>query len=200
MASRHLYDLLEAHWGGPIDTFAAVWSEGLSVEETASRIEADLNSAYKVTLANLAEGFEGDQIPDDYEGIVLIGEFESWSLTLQVQWLDVTEKKVLSTLSRDGGCAIGINWHSGGDNHRIFHAVDGLTVDDAPMMYIPESLKPYAHGLTMPEDWDVPVDQGSPTEEMVTTSLILIGRIVGREIDQEWLEVPHMRFIIRRNI
>lgn len=200
MASRNLYDLLEAHWGGPIGTLAAVWSKGLSVEETASRIEADLNSAYNVTLANLAEGFEGDQIPGDYEGIVLIGKFESWSLTLQVQWLDIAERKVLSALSRGDGCVIGIKWNSWGDNHRIFHAVDGLMVDNAPMMYIPDSLKPYAHGLTMPEDWDVPVDQGSPTEEMVTTSLILIGRIIGREIDQEWLEAPHVRFIIRRNV
>ncbi|MFI6455047.1 hypothetical protein ACIBF6_26205 [Streptosporangium amethystogenes] len=199
MTSRHLYDLLEAYWVGPINTFAAVWSEGLSVEETASRIEADLNSAYNVTLANFPEGFEGDQIPDNYEGIVLIGKFESWSLALQMQCLDVTEEQALSALSRDGGRAIGISWHSGGDYHRIFYAVDGLIVDDTPMMYIPESLKPHAHGLTMPEDWDVPVDQGSPTEEMVTTSLILIGRIIGREIDREWLKVPHVRFIIRRN-
>jgi hypothetical protein len=197
-SDRHLYDLLEAHWEGLVNGFAAVWSEGLSIEETAHRLRVDPDSATEVTLANLPAGFEGDQMPDDYDGILLIGQFGSWSLTLQVQGLDITEEWALSALSRNGGRALGVRWHSGG-GYRIYYAIDGKLVENSPMIDIPASFAAYAQGLEVPDDWDIPADQGSPREEMITTSLILIGRVTGQEIDQTWLETPHTRFIIRQN-
>ncbi|MGV9308436.1 hypothetical protein ACWDLG_34115 [Nonomuraea sp. NPDC003727] len=50
----------------------------------------------------------------------------------------------------------------------------------------------------MPTDWDVPGNMGSPTEEMIATALAAIARLVGRELDDEWPETPHVRHLIRR--
>ncbi|MFI6787038.1 hypothetical protein ACIBG4_06885 [Nonomuraea sp. NPDC050383] len=199
MASgRDLYDLLESHWEGLAHNFAAVWSEGLTVEETARRLRVAPETAATVTLAGLPSGFGGDEMPGDHDGIVLVGQFASWSLAIQVQWLDITNDRELSDLSRDGGRAVGIGWHGDG-GHRIYHAVDGQVVDNLPMEVIPPSLAAEAEGLEMPATWDVPVDQGSPTEEMITTSLVLIGRVTGQEIDQSWLDTSHTRYLIRRS-
>ncbi|MEU7900245.1 hypothetical protein AB0B45_46360 [Nonomuraea sp. NPDC049152] len=71
----HLYDLLETHWENVADGFAAVWVEGLTVEETARRLGADLGSATALTLADIGLGFEGDEMPGHEDGIVLVGPF-----------------------------------------------------------------------------------------------------------------------------
>ncbi|MFD1939594.1 hypothetical protein ACFSKW_49855 [Nonomuraea mangrovi] len=193
----HLYDLLESHWENVADGFAAVWVEGLTVEETARRLGADLSSATALTLADIGLGFEGDKMPGDEDGIILVGPFDAWTLAAQIQWMDVTEEPTLSTLSRDGGRAIAIGWHGDGA-HRVEYAIDGRLTFSAPLEEILIPLQEHAEGLRMPTDWDVPVDVGSPTEEMITTALVAIGRLVGRELDHEWLETPHVRYLIRR--
>ncbi|WP_144069836.1 hypothetical protein [Nonomuraea indica] len=193
----HLYDLLESRWENIADGFAAVWAEGLTVEETARRLGGDPAGATELTLEDIGLGFEGDEMPGDEDGIILVGPCDAWTLAVQVQWMDVTEEPRLSELSRDGGRAIAIGWHGDGA-HRVEYAIDGRLTFSAPLEEILDLLHEYAEGLRMPTDWDVPVDVGSPTEEMITAALTAIGRLTGRELDEEWLETPHVRYLIRR--
>lgn len=193
----HLYDLLESCWENVADGFAAVWVEGLTVEETARRLGADLGSATALTLENIGLGFEGDEMPGDEDGIILVGPYDTWTLAVQIQWMDVTEEPRLSELSRDGGRAIAIGWHGDGA-HRVEYAINGQLTFSAPLEEILDPLHEHAESLQMPTDWDVPVDVGSPTEEMITTALTAIGRLTGRELDEEWLQTPHVRYLIRR--
>ncbi|MFF0575536.1 hypothetical protein [Streptosporangium saharense] len=190
----HLYDLLESRWENVADGFAAVWVEGLTVEETARRLGADLGSATTVSLENIGLGFEGDETPGDEDGIILVGPWDAWTLAVQIRWMDVTEEPRLSELSRDGGRAIAIGWHGDGA-HRVEYAIDGRLTFSAPLEEMLEPLHEYAEGLRMPTDWDV---VGAPTEEMIATALTVIGRLTGRELDEEWLETPHVRYLIRR--
>ncbi|MER5625805.1 hypothetical protein ABT061_32680 [Streptosporangium sp. NPDC002544] len=193
----HLYDLLESRWENIANGFAAVWAEGLTVEETARRLGADPGSATALTLEDIGLGFEGDEMPGDEDGIILVGPCDAWTLAVQIQWMDVTEEPRLSELSRDGGRAIAIGWHGDGA-HRVEYAIDGRLTFSAPLEEILDPLHEHAEGLRMPTDWDVPVDVGSPTEEMITAALTAIGRLTGRELDEEWLETPHVRYLIRR--
>ncbi|MET8336393.1 hypothetical protein ABZV14_16825 [Streptosporangium canum] len=192
-----MYDLLESHWETFGDGFAAVWSEGPSIEETAQRLGADKSSAAKRALADITLGFEGDDMPGDDEGIILVGALGAWTLTLQIQWMDVTEGEKLSALSRDGGRAIAVGWHGSGA-HRVEYSINGDVVFSGPMEDALASLREYSAGLRMPTDWDIPVSQGSPAEEMITTALVAVGRMVGHEIDDAWLQTPHVRYLIRR--
>ncbi|GGT05751.1 hypothetical protein GCM10010156_74300 [Planobispora rosea] len=196
-SATHLYDLLESHWETFGEGFAAVWSEGISVKETALRLGADINSAAERTFADIALGFEGDDMPGDDEGIILVGNLDRWTLTLQIQWADVAEIDRLLALSRDGGRAIAVSWHSDSD-HLVECAKDGKLVFSGPMEDALDPLREYSAGLRMPTDWDIPASQGEPTEEMITTAFVAIGRMVGREIDDAWLRTPHVRYLIRR--
>ncbi|MEV4583360.1 hypothetical protein AB0K16_60160 [Nonomuraea jabiensis] len=197
--SRRLYDLIESHWPSLGNgSFAAVWSEGLDVEETARLLGADPDSATETSLMNIGAGFEGDQMPGDLDGILLIGAFGDWTLTLQLQWLDAVERRALSALSANAR-VLGVSWHAGGGGYRIHYAANGQIIERGPMHEFPSSLLEYSEGLVIPQDWDIPASQGSPREEMITTALALIARITGREIDQAWLEAPHTRFLIRRD-
>ncbi|MEU4510279.1 hypothetical protein AB0G05_12335 [Nonomuraea wenchangensis] len=196
--SRRLYDLVARHWpsvdNGP---FAAVWSEGLDVEDTAQLLGADQGSATEVALRDIGVGFGGDQMPGDLDGILLIGAFERWSLTLQPQWLDAVEVPALTALSGNGR-VLGVSWHAGGGGYRIHHAAHGRIIERAPMDELPVSLAEYSEGLELPQRWDIPADQGSPREEMISTALAFVGRVTGREIDDAWLAAPHTRHLITR--
>lgn len=198
--SQDPYDLLESHWPAIAHGLAAVWSEGVGVEEVARRLGADPASATRVTLAGLPAGFEGENIPGDHDGILLIGEFGefgAWTLTLQIQWADVAEQWALESLSADGGRAVGVRWH-GGSGYRVFYAHDGEVAADSPMTMIPAALSPYADGLPTEPDWDVAGEYGSPIAQMISTCLVIIGRVTGEEISRQWLEKQHTRYIIRR--
>ncbi|MFI7615429.1 hypothetical protein ACIBP6_29785 [Nonomuraea terrae] len=198
MSSRQqLYDLLESHWPA-IDGLAAVWTEGVGVGEVARRLGADPGSATEVTLADLPVGFEGENIPGDHDGILLIGECGAWTLTLQLQWSDAVEPWALESLSRDGGRAIGVGW-SGGSGHRVYYAQDADVVVNSAMTMIPAALSPYTEGLALEPDWEMPGAQGSPVAQMITTCLVIVGRVTGEEISAEWLRAPHTRYVIPGN-
>ncbi|WP_344885919.1 hypothetical protein [Nonomuraea antimicrobica] len=175
-----------------------MWSEGLSVEEVARQLGADPAGATRVTLADLPVGFEGEDMPGDHDGILLIGEFGAWTLTLQIQWADTAEQWALESLSAGGGRAIGVSWH-GGSGYRIFYAQDGEVAADSPMTMIPAVLSPFADGLPTEPDWDVPGAYGSPIAQMISTCLVVIGRVTGQEISRQWLEEQHTRYLIRRS-
>jgi hypothetical protein len=188
-----LYDFLEAYWPQVGDQFAAVWAEGLSVTETARRIGADLGTAAVVSLRGIGEGFAGDP-PDPEAGVILVGECGTWTLTVQIQEMHVLAEPVMSALSA-GGRAVSVGWHVNG-GHRATYAADGAVVESRSMNsqsadWVPEALLPYADGLRMPE-----VDEDVPLEEMITVLLALIGRMVGQEIDEDWLEEEHTRFVV----
>ncbi|MFF4413858.1 hypothetical protein ACFYY8_15100 [Streptosporangium sp. NPDC001559] len=192
-----LYDFLRTYWPPVDDGFAAVWVEGTGIEETASRLRADLDSATVCPLRGIGRGFDGDDRPDDYAGIVLVGESGSWTLAVQIQGMDVTTDRALAELSRDGGRAISIGWHANG-GHTTTYAVDGTVVSSGDIRYVPPSLEHYAQDLRIP-DFDDEDSDDFPIEEMITKVLVVIGRATGQEIDEDWLEEDHVRYIIPRD-
>lgn len=111
--------------------------------------------------------------------------------------MDVTSEPALSALSRTGGRALSMGWHVNGA-HRITYAVDGLVVSSAPMEKIPAPLEQHMEGLSMPGvNWDEDDEDGDfSTEEMIDTALVLVGRVTGRELDKEWLDAIHTRYVI----
>ncbi|GAA1521858.1 hypothetical protein GCM10009677_63600 [Sphaerisporangium rubeum] len=191
-----LYDFIQAYWPPAEDQFAAVWAEGLSVTETARRIGADLDTATVTSLRGIGKGLAAGP-PDPEAGVVLVGECGTWTLTVQVQGTHILTDPVMSALSADGR-AVSLGWHVNGGHH-VTYAAGGAVIDSRSMNsydpdWVPEALA--ADDLTMPvvdEDED---EDDVPIEEMITVTLALIGRLVGQEIDEDWLEDEHTRFVV----
>ncbi|WP_329090118.1 hypothetical protein [Streptosporangium sp. NBC_01469] len=192
-SSTSLYDLLEGYWPTLYDGFSAVWTEGLDVAEVAERLGADPATATVCTLKGIGRGF-GDAPPGDQAEVILIGRHGDWVLTMQIQHMGVVSGRALSALSENNGRAISVGWHINGA-HRIAYAAQGAVIASQNMRYIPEILQRYADGLYIPDVDDVE-DGDFPIEEMINTNLILVGRVIGHELNAEWLEREHVRYII----
>ncbi|MEV8631003.1 DUF6461 domain-containing protein [Streptosporangium sp. NPDC051023] len=177
----------------PFAEFAAVWCEGIGVQEVAKRLGANPESARKCRLATVVDDLEmnvGD-------GLLLVGPAGAWTLALQVAGYDCTLEENISRLSDGGGRALSISWCFKG-NTDLIYAVDGEIVTRFEITYpepqsgsAPDALDPLMEGLRFQLDEDDPI-----VEESLNSAFVLAGRITGQEIDRTWLDSPHTRFVI----
>ncbi|MFF4417363.1 DUF6461 domain-containing protein [Streptosporangium sp. NPDC001559] len=202
MESRtELYDLLFSYVRlyddeqTPFQEFAAVWCEGIGVEETAKRLGADLESAEEHDLVSATDDIE---IAEGY-GVILAGLAGTWTLVVQVVGFDCVLDDALIRLSRDGSRALSLGWDIDG-NEEIGYAVNGdvvtrlsVTCPELRSGADPTALDPLMEGLKFQLDEDNPV-----VEESVNSAFALAGRVTGRKIDRAWLDAPHTRFLIPR--
>ncbi|TKK87589.1 hypothetical protein FDA94_17345 [Herbidospora galbida] len=191
---EHLHELFMSQWENFDDHFVMVWAEGLTVKETARRLGADLDTATECALADLPP-FETGL----HDIVTLIGEFGGWTLTLQVLMGDANRREKMAALSAGGGRAVGIGWING-DNHGVSVAADGERVFSESIGEALRSgglLARHADGLSIPHVDDIPDDEDYPEAAVVTTVLTAIGRLVGRQVDEEWLTAPHVAYLIR---
>ncbi|GAA0843099.1 DUF6461 domain-containing protein [Streptosporangium amethystogenes subsp. fukuiense] len=193
----NLYDLLDEYDLDNEDFgFRAAWCEGLTGEEAARRLRADLDSAYTSTIDELMHE-EGDS--DFDEGAVLIGPAGTWTMILQLNGLDCTRYSALEALSAGAGRAVGIGWSVNGDE-RLIYAEDGRVLVSMDFMF-PEdrsgpdrqALDPYMEGLVLA------YEEGADVEESIDAALTLIGRITGHPIDRDWVEARHTFYVIPRD-
>lgn len=193
----HLYDLLDEYDLDNDDFgFRAAWCEGLTSEEAARRLRADLDSAYASTIDELMHE-EGDF--DFDEGAVLVGPAGTWTMILQLNGLDCTRYSALEALSAGAGRAIGIGWSVNGDE-RLIYAEDGRVLVSLDFTF-PEdrrgpdrqALDSYMEGLVLA------YEEGADLEESIDAALTLIGRITGHPIDCDWMEASHTFYAIPRD-
>ncbi|MFF5114022.1 DUF6461 domain-containing protein [Streptosporangium sp. NPDC000509] len=192
-----LYDLLDEYDLDSEDFgFRAAWCEGLTCEEAARRLRADLDSAYASTVDELMHE-EGDH--DFDEGAVLIGPAGAWTMILQLNGLDCTRYSTLEALSAGAGRAVGIGWSANGDE-RLIYAEDGRVLVSMDFTF-PEdrsgpdrqALDPYMEGLVLG------YEEGADVEESIDAALTLIGRMTGHPIDRDWIEARQTFYVIPRN-
>ncbi|MEU0484054.1 DUF6461 domain-containing protein [Streptosporangium sp. NPDC006013] len=198
---ERIYDLLVSYWESSANGFVAAWCQGLSVEETARRLDADLDSATPCSFKNYTRGL--NESHGMWDGVILVKQVGAWVHVLQPYMIHAWHDDALQALSRDGGRALNIGWHSGGAE-RLTYMVDGRIVANMPLTAgdVPAELEPYAHGLrfgcedpTDPE-CENPEDPITDTES-IASAFVIAGRITGRELDRELLDAMHTRYLIR---
>ena len=190
--------LLEDHglYDGDHADFHFIWTEGVSADEAAVRLGADIASAMRCRLTDLASVVSG--MPD-YAGSMLAGPSGGWTQVLLFGWRWYPrDRSFLSALSRDGGRMVNIEYNDSGVE-RFEWVVDG-TVVTAFLLSDPEerwgtdphALDPLMAGLRFGCDDHGAFEVEDPVtiEESITSALRLAGRITGKEIDSAWFDSP----------
>ncbi|MFF0250002.1 DUF6461 domain-containing protein [Streptosporangium sandarakinum] len=194
-----LYDLLFSYAEQyddeemPFEQFAALWCEGRDPRASAALLGADLGSAYPCTLAQIGENLH---IQSD-DGVILTGPAGEWSLVIQVEGHSAVLDENLVRLSENGHRALSVSWDIGG-NEEICYAVNGemlvrfsFTFPDLRSGTDVTVLDPLMDGLRFQLD-----ENGESIEESISSAFTLAGRLTGKEIDADWLNARHERFII----
>ncbi|WP_214324726.1 DUF6461 domain-containing protein [Nonomuraea sediminis] len=200
-SGTRLYDLLFSYAElyddeeTPFERFAALWCEGRDPRATAALLGADLTSARPCTLTQIGEDLHVQ--PGD--GVILAGPAGGWSLVIQVEGHNAVLEDSLMRLSRDGHRALSVSWDIGG-NEEIGYAADGELMVRLSFTF-PESrtgadvtvLDPVMNGLRFRLD-----ENGESIEESISSAFVLAGRLTGEEINADWLDSRHERFVIPR--
>ncbi len=186
------YDLLneyELH-----DVFVGAWCKGLRVAETAVRLRADPDSATRCAWAEIGDGL-GEL--DVEAGVVWIGEqAPGWTQIIQYEGVHIGSNEPRLELT-EGGAFLYLGWpllETEGPED-LEYVVDGRTLTSISLVnpddrdgLEPEALDRYMNGL--------PLDRGTPVDELLDAAFQLVGRVTGRELDAEWLRGSHTRYII----
>ncbi|MFC4062729.1 DUF6461 domain-containing protein [Planomonospora corallina] len=192
--STGLWELL-TRYGIDYDTpFRAIWCEGLDELEVARRLGADLGSARECGWQDIVTGSYSD---GSTEGVVWVGrQAPGWIQVIQLEGHDCWRWQSWRALTRNGGRLLYLGWPlfevEGVED--LEYVVNGevvttLVVGDPEERNgsDPNALDLYMEGLDF---------IGDTSQAEITSALRLIGRITGREIDQEWLEGTHTRYVI----
>lgn len=192
--AKDLWNLLASH-GIDYDTpFQSIWCAGIDVQEVARRLGADLGSARQCTWQDIVTGSYSEGFK---EGVIWVDQqAPGWTQVIQVEGNDCWRWQSWVELTRNGGRLLYLGWPlyelRGIDD--LEYVVDGevvttLVVGDPDERdgTDPHALDAYMHGLDF---------IGDSAEAEVTSALRLIGRITGQELDDEWLNSPHVRYVI----
>ncbi|MFC5825236.1 DUF6461 domain-containing protein [Nonomuraea insulae] len=197
-----LYDLICSYGDVedllPIPAFCAVWCEGLSPQEVAGRLNADLSSAFRGsfrdnTSITMYGGYD--------ERVILVGRAGGW--TLLIGDGECMSNTSMAMLSAEGARAIGMGWSMSGAGS-VKYSVGGrlmtqfaITDPESRSGWEPNYLDSHAAGLRfrLGDNWRHG-DDAAETSESITSALVLIGRLTGREIDAAWLEAAHTMYTI----
>ncbi|GAA2395879.1 DUF6461 domain-containing protein [Nonomuraea africana] len=191
---KDLWELLAAH-GIDFDTpFRSVWCEGLAVEEVARRLGADMATAQPAGWRDILTGSYRER----GDGIIWVGPHApGWVLVIQLDGNHLWRWDSWAQLSRDGGRMLYLGWplYEIEGVEDLQYVVDGdvvtsLVVGDPEERdgSDPDALDGYLSGLDF---------FGDSARAEITSALRLIGRITGKEIDDEWLDGVHTRYVIR---
>ncbi|TDD49831.1 hypothetical protein E1286_13240 [Nonomuraea terrae] len=198
----YLYDLICSYGDVedllPIPAFCAVWCEGLSPQEVAGRLNADLSSAFRGSFRDNT----GITMYGGYDArVILVGRTGDWTLLIGDE--ECVSNTSMAVLSAKGGRAIGMNWGMSGAGS-VKYSVDSrmmtqfaITDPESRSGWEPGCLDSYAARLRfrLGENWRHG-DDAAESSESITSALVLIGRVTGREIDAAWLEAEHTMYTI----
>ncbi|MET9344693.1 DUF6461 domain-containing protein [Nonomuraea sp. NPDC003804] len=199
MPADHLFHLLRSYDPSDVSMqqFYAVWCEGIPVEEAVVLLNGDPGTAVPDSFAGWGSGSDGS---GDEAGGLFAGTLGGW--TVLIGDYRVTENEALLALSRDDRRALAISWDLHGEN-TLKYAQDGelITVLDVIDTNYrsgrdPDALDPYLHGLRFNIDERKPGVPVIDPRESFTSALVAIGRMVGHEIDKEWLDATHTSYVV----
>ncbi|MEV7010528.1 hypothetical protein [Streptosporangium sp. NPDC051022] len=189
-----LHDLLEGYGWGPL--FQMVWIEGGDLERVARLLRADLGSARECALGDHSV-YEWDSPGDlPVAGAVWGGETGTgWTQVLPLAGFLLSALEVQAALTVGGGRLLHLHWNVVDGSRTLIHVVGGevTTVVDG-WGYTdgsdPAALDRYRLDLDLDLGPDTPWDVG------ISSMLTLVGRVVGRQVDREWLDAAHLRYLI----
>ncbi|MEV6983848.1 DUF6461 domain-containing protein [Sphaerisporangium sp. NPDC051017] len=197
--TERLYELLGSYDDSDVSMwqFYAVWCEGIAVEEAVLLLNADPDTAIPATFVGWGPGSDGS---GDEDSGLLVGTIGAW--VVLIGDYRCTEDEALSALSENNRRTLGISWDFQGDN-TLKYAMGGELITVLNMFDTsyrsgrdPDALDPYLHGLRFNIDGGKPGEPGVDPRESFTSALTAIGRMVGREIDKEWLDSMHTCYIV----
>ncbi|SDK04521.1 DUF6461 domain-containing protein [Nonomuraea jiangxiensis] len=199
MATDDLYQLLRSY--DPSDAsmqqFYAVWVEGIPVEEAVVILNGDPASGAPDSFSGWGSGSDGSG--SEAAGL-LFGRIGNW--TLIISDYRSTEDEALLTLSGCGRRILAVSWDFHGETV-LKYARDGELVTVLDILDTsdrsgsnPNALDPYLHGLRFNIDDDDPGEPAIEPRESFTSALTVIGRMVGHQIDRDWLESTHTTYLV----
>ncbi|MEV5408183.1 DUF6461 domain-containing protein [Thermopolyspora sp. NPDC052614] len=185
----HFFDL---EWND--SSFHALWCRGLGEEAVARRLGARMDSAVEQTLEQWLRSPNVGLL----EQRMWIGTVDDWVWVLPAGWR-LLDDEILAGLSRDDGQVLDIIWDISG-NYLLTYATDGriLTRFDPCFPREREGVDPHAldhlmAGLRfeLADPDDRPPGGEVTVEESLSSAFVLAGRLVGRQIDDEWFSGIH---------
>jgi hypothetical protein len=178
--------------------FYAVWVEDTPVDEAVVMLNGDPASGAPDSFSGWGSGSDGSG--SEAAGL-LAGPIGDW--TLIIGDYRSTEDEALLTLSRGGRRALAISWDFHGEN-LLKYAKDGKLITILDIFDTnersgsdPNALDPCLFGLRFNIDDDDPDEPAVEPNESFTSALTAIGRMVGQQIDREWLEATHTTYIVQ---
>ncbi|MFI7446459.1 DUF6461 domain-containing protein [Nonomuraea sp. NPDC049714] len=202
MPEDALYQLLRSYDPSDVSMqqFYAVWVEAIPVEEAIVVLNGDPATGTPDSFAGWGSGSDGS---GDEPGGLLVGPIGEW--TLMIGDYRLTMDDTLLALSRHGARVLAIEWDC--DSQTLLkYAKDGelITVldvldTDERSGSAPDALDPYLHGLRFNIDDDLPGEPPIYLDESFTSALTAIGRVVGHQLDREWLEAIHTTYVVPAN-
>ncbi|MER7501448.1 DUF6461 domain-containing protein [Nonomuraea pusilla] len=199
MPADEIYHLLRSYDPSDVSMqqFYAVWVEDIRAEEAVVLMNGDPASGTPDTFAGWGSGSDGSA--GEAAGL-LAGPFGTW--TLIIGDYRVTEDETLLALSGSGGRVLAIDWDFNGSttlkyakDGELLTVLDILDTDDRSGSD-PDALDPYLHGLRFNIDDDVPGEPVISLAESFTSAMIAVGRVVGHQMDGNWLEATHTAYVV----
>ncbi|MEU6408591.1 DUF6461 domain-containing protein [Microbispora sp. NPDC046933] len=198
--TERLYHLLRLYDDSDVSMqqFHAVWCEGISVEDAVLLLNADPNTAMPDRFGGWGPGSDGS---GDEVGGLLAGTMDAW--VVLIGDYRCSEDDTLTALSGNNRRTLGISWDLHGDN-TLKYARNGELITVLDILDTgyrsgrdPDALDPYLHNLRFNTDEQKPGEPAVDPRESFTSALTAIGRMVGREIDKEWLDSTHNSYTVR---
>jgi hypothetical protein len=166
------------------------WVEGLDIATIMRALGGDPESGVSCRWDDL---FFGPPLRD--------GDRLLWMGPLNEQWVQILEAGTTTITSREKGVlSVGrrlfaFGWGVNGP-YDLRYWRDGRIVTSLgiwPFDYDPGVPEPHALDEYME---DLYFEERDGLEVQITSAMRLVGRITGRELDREWMEGAHMRYVI----
>ncbi|GAA1021747.1 hypothetical protein Aple_072900 [Acrocarpospora pleiomorpha] len=197
-ATERLYHLLRSYDDSDVSMqqFYAVWCEGIAVEEALSILDADPDSGVPDSFGGWGSGSDGSG-----GGGLLVGTTGAWLVLIGDY--RCTEDEILCALSQPDRPTLAISWDLHGANELKYARAGELitTIDICDTNYRsgsdPAALDPYLHDLRFNIDEHIPGEPMVDPRESFTSAMIAIGRMVGADLDKDWLDATHTSYAVR---
>ncbi|MEV4478033.1 DUF6461 domain-containing protein [Nonomuraea sp. NPDC049504] len=191
--SGESWELLRAY--GMDDSLVSAWCKGLSVEEAATRLRADLGSATPCTWERIEDGLDP---ASPREGVVWIGaQAPGWVLIIAFEGDHLALPEPQRALTANGGELIYLGWplYEMEGPQDLEYVVDGrprtsvcLVAPDVRAGREPDALNAHMEGLAL--------GSGNDSDTISDAAFALIGRMTGRPLSADWLRAEHTRYVL----
>lgn len=198
------------------DYFVSAWVELADEEEVARRLGVDPGSGMVCDLPTAMRRYRSF----DEDEVVWIGrQGPAWTQILHISGFCTRAAHIQAALTRGGVRLLQTAWNDAKGVYDLDLIEDGRRVDSItefgfdPVPVIPPDIEPRLLGSYVPEayepvDWSdrafgpyaEGLDPEGPHGPVENLFLIVIGRMTGRFLDEEWLAGPHRLYRIPKSV